>query len=165
MHLAPTRIFLQEAKMQMNKAHYDKQGMTIPMSAIMLAMDADRKIRHSRTLTTNINKANKGQVRPDFTDAHHIVGRLDLRAARARDFLFAWGIGINDASNGVFLPRYVSSIVPSLPQASPHQNLHTDKYYLAVTMRLIPIRAKDASIGRIALSTIKGELIAGIFPF
>lgn len=156
---------LQEAKLKVCKAHYDKLGMTIPMSAIMLAMDADRNIRHSRTLATNIIKANKGQTRPDYTDAHHIVGRLDIRAEVARGYLFNWGIGINDADNGLFLPRYATTKIASMPNASNHQGLHTETYYLAVTMRMFAVADRSGAAGRIVLKTIKGELVAGTFPY
>lgn len=156
---------LQEAKLKVCKAHYDKLGMSIPMSAIMLAMDADRNIRHSRTLATNINKANKGQTRPDFTDAHHIVGRLDIRAVMARAILFNWGIAINDADNGVYLPRYLTTIVPSLPNATNHQGIHTDAYYVTVTTRLLPIKNDPVAAGRSALRQIKADLVAGTFTY
>ncbi|MEN9868172.1 MAG: hypothetical protein RL748_3762, partial [Pseudomonadota bacterium] len=48
---------LQEAKKKTVKAHFDKLGRTMPASAIVLATDAARNIRHSRTLARNINKA------------------------------------------------------------------------------------------------------------
>ena len=114
----------------------DKTGQTLPTTAIILAMDADRNIRHSRALASNINKANRGQCRPQETDAHHIVGRLDFRATDSRTFLFMWGIGINDADNGVYLPRYARTKIANMLKAHHHQGLHTDDYYFNVEIRL-----------------------------
>lgn len=156
---------LQEEKKKVVKAYYDKLGQTMPASALVLATDAARNIRHSRALASNINKANRGQTRPQGVDAHHIVACVDFRARDARICLFNWGIGINDADNGVYLPRYLSSRVPSLPLAPNHQGLHTDDYYFSVTMRLDAVKDDPASEGRLTLRSIKNELIAGTFPF
>lgn len=156
---------LAEKKKKIIKAHFDKTGQTLPTTAIILAMDADRNIRHSRALASNINKANRGQCRPQETDAHHIVGRLDFRAEVARRYLFAWLIGINDADNGVYLPRYARTKIASMLKAHHHQGLHTDDYYFNVEMRLRSILGQPTAIARVVLRTIKNELIAGTFPF
>lgn len=155
---------LGEQKKKWVKAGYDKQGIALPMAAMQLALDALRPIRHSRTLTTNINRANPGQPKPDDTDAHHLVGRIDYRAHGSRLIIYGKGIAINDADNGVYLPRYKTSFVPGMPNAHAHQNMHTFTYYANVELRLIDVADQPAAAVRLTLRTIKGELLAGTFP-
>lgn len=156
---------LQFEKKKIVKAYYDKLGQTMPASVATLATDAKRSIRHSRALASNIKKASQGQAKPQETDAHHIVGRLDYRATQARAYLFNWGIGINDADNGVFLPRYAATKISTMPNASNHQGLHTEDYYFNVTMQLQAVLGQPVLSARFVLRSIKGELIAGTFPF
>ena len=137
----------------------------MPAAALVLQVDSDRNIRHSRVLASNMFKAHPSYIRPDFVDAHHIVGRLHDFAKLARHLLFAWGIGINDAANGIFLPRYATSKIASMPFAPDHQGLHTRDYYVNVTLRLQAIANDSAAEARLTLREIKGELIAGTFPF
>lgn len=147
------------------KAYYNKAGKTMPAAATVLRVDAERNIRHSRVLAGNMRKAHPGYSRPTMVDAHHIVGRLHDLASAARSYLFSWGIGINDADNGVFLPRYETTQIAKMPNAPNHQGLHTKEYYLNVTLRLQAIEDDDASEARLALRGIKQELIAGTFLF
>lgn len=142
-----------------------KNGFTLPASAEALQMDAERKVRHSRTLDRNIRKANPGMARPAQVDAHHIVAQQDWRAENARRLLYQWGIAINDADNGMYLPRYRSSSVPGLPNAPAHQIIHTALYFLAVTQVLSRQRHEPTEKGREALRAIKVELLAGTFLF
>lgn len=137
----------------------------MPATAEALQADAERRVRHSRTLGRNMRNANPTACKPDQVDPHHIVAQLDPRATEARTFLFNWGIGINDADNGVYLPRYRTSCVPSLPNAPNHQGVHTTKYYLAVTQVLFAFSDQPKEAGRAALRSIRADLIAGIFPF
>ncbi len=163
-HQALNTLLLQNQKKQMAQALYDQRGETCPQQVISLAMDAARPARHSRILARNLN-LNSGLPRPQFVAAHHIVAQQAWQAKPARLCLFAWGIAINDADNGVYLPRFASSVVPGMPHASIHQSLHTDIYYAAVNIRLDKIRHFGTSVGRAELRLIKQELIAGIFPF
>ncbi|WP_338845619.1 AHH domain-containing protein [Massilia sp. W12] len=163
-HQALNTLMLQNQKKQLAQAHYDKLGITAPNQAISLAMDAARPVNHSRTLARNINR-NTGTPRPQYVAAHHIVARLAIDAHIARSCLFIWGIAINDADNGVYLPRFASSAVPSLPQALVHQTLHTGVYYLEVNLRLGRIRNQPAQDGRLTLRKIKQEILSGIFPY
>jgi len=55
-----------------------------------------------------------GEVRPPNSDAHHIAAGKKKVAEPARKILEQYGIGINDAENGVFLP------------AEQHGRLHTN---------------------------------------
>lgn len=61
-----------------------------------------------------------GHARPPGSAAHHIVAGGAQRAAPARAVLDRFGIGINDAANGAFLPSGV------------HARIHTNAYYDAV---------------------------------
>ncbi len=140
-------------------------GYTIAASAQALFNDAQRKARHSRILGNNIQRANPHDNRPHGVDAHHIVAQLNPGARLARTYLFNWGIAINDADNGVYLPRYAHTQVSSMPNAAKHQKIHTLTYYLAVTTRLMEVEDNGALDGRATLRTIKSELIAGVFPF
>lgn len=156
---------IKEERKKVVKAHYDKNGKTMPAAALVLKVDADRDIRHSRMLGSNMLKAHPSYIRPDFVDAHHIVGRLHLDALLARNYLFNWGIGINDADNGVFLPRYATTSIANMPYASNHQGLHTVNYYLNVTLRLGDVLGQTVVEARLVLREIKSELIAGTFSF
>jgi hypothetical protein len=153
---------LTETKKKIIRASFDKQGITITMSAIDLAADSQRPIRHSRTLATNLKKA--GIIRFDWMDAHHIVGRLDMQAFDSRLIIFSKGIAINDADNGCYLPRYRTSVVASMPNAHNHQGLHTGTYYLTVYARLVAVAGQPVATVRNELRKIKAELIAGTFP-
>lgn len=141
-----------------------ENGITLPASAQALLNDAESKSRHSRKLGRNIQRAS-GQARPAQVEAHHIVAAKDERADRARRYLFNWGIGINDADNGVFLPRGAGASIPGQPNALNHRPLHTNKYYFVVTARLLTVSDEPQAEGRKALRSIKSELLAGTFPF
>ncbi len=140
-----------------------KHGMTLPATAEKLRADAERKVRHSRTLARNIRNAT-GVAKPVGADAHHIVAQTDRRAARSRLVLFGWGIGINDADNGVYLPKKFSSKVEGLDDATAHENIHTDEYCLAVEVRLRDA-GRESEQGRLALRSIKGEILKSQFIY
>ncbi|TAL80476.1 MAG: hypothetical protein EPN75_07110 [Beijerinckiaceae bacterium] len=91
-----------------------------------------------------------GEVRPAGSAAHHIVAGSAPDALAARTVLQNYGIGINDAENGVFLP------------AEQHARLHTNAYYNAVNNALANAKSQDDVI-RI-LGTIKSRLKSGGFP-
>jgi len=59
--------------------------------------EAQSNIQHS----CNLRQANPGATRVAGTDAHHIVAREAAAAHPSRVLIFAVGIGINDADNGV----------------------------------------------------------------
>jgi len=105
------------------------------------------------------NMEDSGIERPDETAAHHIVAGSDPRAAIARGILKKAGIGINDAENGVFLPRFLTSL--NEDGSMVHSTLHTDDYYKAVDNALL-----NAPPGGVpdALEDIRSQLLAGEFP-
>ena len=111
----------------------------------------------SRVLGENLEDA--GISRPADSAAHHIVAGSDARAAEARAILQQEGIGINDAENGVFLPK--NSSVPNPTGAQVHSTVHTNIYYNAVNSAL-----RNAMPGTIAdvLADIADQLLAGTFP-
>ncbi len=85
-----------------------------------------------------------GQIARIGDEAHHIVAAGARGAEQARDLLAAFGIGIDDAANGVFLPNKV------------HRKIHTAEYYKSVTERLSQATNKDEAME--ILSKIRREL-------
>lgn len=142
-----------------------KNGITRqPTSVKRLQADALAKGSHSQALSGNIQLA-RGEMQPDATDAHHIVARRHHLAALARGFLFRWKIGIDDADNGVFLPKKPGANVPGLANAVPHGPLHSGPYHNEVTNRLRERRGEQASAAREELRAMRAEMIAGVFPY
>lgn len=82
----------------------------------------------------------------------------DPEAYRSRLRLFAWRIGINDADNGVFLPRNGIGL-PGFPNAAHHKPYHSPDYHLAVWLRLRSAEGEQA--GRVQLRAIKTRLLDG----
>jgi len=94
----------------------------------------------SRTLRNNMIKV--GKEVPDFKNAaHHIIAGGSKEAEDARKILEKFGISINDASNGVFLPT-----VKGVSDAAYHPSLHTDKYYNLVNALLGRAQTKEDAI-------------------
>lgn len=94
--------------------------------------------------------------------AHHIVmsNSKDKRMKKLRDLFKKHGMDINDADNGIFLPRTVSdSINSGLPA---HSKMHSDAYKQAVYNRL---KNKKSEAGvRQALTDIANEIRTGKIP-
>ena len=139
-------------------------GVTLPSTAKKLRADAARSVRHSRTLARNIKKAS-GAAKHTQADAHHIVAAADKRARRARGFLFRWGIGINDADNGVYLPKKWTSQVPGLEDATAHEVIHTTAYHLAITAKLALTKPSNQVTGRVTLQDIKFDILNDDFDY
>jgi A nuclease family of the HNH/ENDO VII superfamily with conserved AHH len=100
------------------------------------------------------------EERPGGTAAHHIVAGTDPRAAPARKVLKDHGIGINDAVNGVFLPRFESS--PNPDGAAVHASVHTDRYYAEVNSIVFAARSSKEDVID-ALLLIRLALLEDIF--
>ena len=144
-----------------------KNGVTLPVGAQKLMEEAKRKSRHSAKLSRNMaagGYSKPADAAPGTMSSHHIVAVADDRAKDSRRMLFGWGIGINDIDNGVRLPSYVASNVPSLAQATKHAKIHTDTYYVAVFVTLNAADQSDQQSGRHALRYIKRQIIDGVFP-
>jgi hypothetical protein len=144
-----------------------KNGYTIPgKAAALLAAEARSSIRHSSKLGGNIRKASTGTKRPSETDAHHVVAAQASGAAVARVLIFAVGIGINDRDNGVILPRYMTTKIATMPNASPHQHIHTALYYSNVTDELLDADDRlDQQEMRGILRSIANRLVQGQFVY
>jgi A nuclease family of the HNH/ENDO VII superfamily with conserved AHH len=98
-----------------------------------------------------------GHVRPPGSAAHHIVAGDAEAAAPARAVLARFGIGMNDAANGVFLPKNLS--VPNPTGAAVHSTVHTRAYYQAVNRRLSQAATRQEVLE--ALESIRQGLLSG----
>ncbi len=145
---------------------YDKKGITRTdkgYSRAQLEEDGDRDSRHCVTLARNLKKA--GHTRYDDVDAHHIVASGHPAAFTSRQMLYDWGIGINDADNGVFLPASASNKPEKLENAVGHDEIHrTALYYGRVEGRLLDADPTSQVSGRTALQTMREEMLSGVFP-
>lgn len=139
-----------------------ENGVTLPIHARALLQDVARKRRHSRILGRNLCRQSR-QARPAKVEAHHIVACRDERANNARRLRFRWGIAINDADNGVFLP-IAHHALEGFPGAVKHRSIHTARYFLEVDARLRPVAKEPSLKGRLELRGIRTELLEGTFP-
>ena len=98
----------------------------------------------SRMLGRAMAKA--GQTRPKGHAAHHIVAKKAPGAADARQILEKFGIGLDDAVNGVFLPASSSAA----SGAANHTSLHTAAYYRAVNYALSQATSRADALGILA---------------
>ena len=104
------------------------------------------------------NMINSGISRPAQTAAHHIVAGTSKFANEARAILNKFGVGINDAVNGVFLPQNLQSSNPT--DATVHSTLHTAEYYKMVTDMLSTCSSKQEvvdTLNNIAKMLLNGE--------
>ncbi|WP_078853946.1 AHH domain-containing protein [Streptomyces sp. FxanaA7] len=101
-----------------------------------------------------------GVTRPADTAAHHIVASTSPKAAAARQQLAKFGIDINDAGNGVFLPRGSASANPT--GASVHSRIHTNDYYAYVNDLIGG--ARNANEARDVLGHLRRQLQGGHWP-
>ena len=122
------------------------------------AIDSARyfyEIASSSKLRKNMIEA--GIEVPTYKNAaHHIVAGNSKYAAEARQILHQFGIGINDAINGVFLPT-----VKGVSDAAYHPGLHTQAYYNKVNDLLSTAKSKEDAIE--ILLDIADMLQKGIF--
>jgi hypothetical protein len=96
----------------------------------------------SRTLGNNLTEA--GLSRPTGYAAHHIVPAGDRRymaAVRARKILDHWGIEIDSAANGVWLPHKIR-----IDSAAYHRVIHAGRYYDEVARLLDGARSKPEAM-------------------
>jgi hypothetical protein len=102
-----------------------------------------------------------GKTRPSNSAAHHMVpGRASyFNAQNARQILQREGIDINEAANGVFLPKSSKYVIDD---ATSHSRVHTNKYYDNLFARL-----SNAPSGKVRneLDKISQELLNGTFPY
>ncbi|TMR22623.1 hypothetical protein ETD86_10830 [Nonomuraea turkmeniaca] len=91
---------------------------------------------------------------------HHIVAGNSPRAAPARAVLDKFGIGVNDAENGVWLPR--SSGSPNPTGASVHSRIHTNDYYDHVNKLMSGARTRGEALD--VIDHIRKQLQGGYWP-
>ncbi|KAB2928170.1 MAG: hypothetical protein F9K24_22170 [Leptonema illini] len=85
-----------------------------------------------------------------------MVAGTDRRAFEARQILKKFGIDINDAANGVFLPANPKSINPS--GAAIHSSLHNSLYHEKVEKALRLARTREDAIE--VLETLCNNLLS-----
>ena len=108
----------------------------------------------SSKLRKNLIKA--GVKEPDYPHAaHHIVAGNSPKAEEAREILLKYGIDINDAENGVFLPT-VKEV-----GGAYHPSLHTNEYYRKINSLLRRANSREDALD--ILDMISEELLEGVF--
>ncbi|MFE0132444.1 DUF6531 domain-containing protein [Streptomyces sp. NPDC059037] len=106
------------------------------------------------------NMVAAGIPRPVETAAHHMVASTSKKAAAARAQLQRHGIDINDADNGVFLPK--GSASPNPNGTAVHSKVHTNKYYDTVNYLMSGTRNADEA--RDVLKYMRAGMLAGPWP-
>jgi RHS repeat-associated protein len=147
---------LVNAQIAADKGNYGEATFEMGMFELDLVTSVDGGAGNSRALAKNMIK--DGVERPLNTAAHHIVAIGDERAAVARALLEKAGVHIDEAANGVFLPRFRKFVEDAGNIA--HSELHTDKYYEEITSRL-----RNSQNIRETLVQIRNEILAGTFPY
>lgn len=144
-----------------------KNGYTISgKAASLLHAEAVSGIEHSLKLGRNLGKAHSSTKRPLETDAHHVVAAEAATAHPSRVLIFAVGVGINDADNGVILPRHKTTAISTMPNASPHQHIHTLVYHTNVIAELYAADdTSDEQEVRGILRSIASRLVNGQFGY
>jgi len=105
-----------------------------------------------------------GFKRPADSAAHHIVphgayaNRPSVQAIKAK--LSAYGVGVNEAANGVYLPKNKDF---AKPPAATHSQVHTKTYFENVARRLEDLDSAPAI--RAELQKIARELTEGTFQY
>lgn len=136
----------------------EARGTSTTPSARSNATNFVQSAPSSRLLGESLEAA--GTVRPGGSAAHHIVAGGSGRAADARAVLTRFGIDINAADNGVFLPANLSSANPG--GAAVHSTIHTAAYYDEVNLLLGQATTRGEAIE--ALDFIRQQLQSGGFP-
>jgi hypothetical protein len=113
----------------------------------------------SQQLDRNMQAA--GVTRPPGNEAHHIVAWRDMNAAGSRAILDdpQVAIGINEAINGVYLPK--DGTVYTIGEAR-HRSIHTDSYYREVELRLNSVPRTRNAVSR-ELERLADEIQRGVF--
>ncbi|MEV7536787.1 polymorphic toxin-type HINT domain-containing protein [Streptomyces hydrogenans] len=102
-----------------------------------------------------------GDVEPATPHSpHHIVAGNSPKAASARAQLDRFGIGVNDAENGVWLPRSSSS--PNPHGLSVHSKIHTNEYYTYVNDLMSGARNRSEALD--VIGHVRRQLQGGHWP-
>lgn len=96
----------------------------------------DDYISYSSILLGKNMVKKSGIPKPPNTAAHHIVPENDKEAQDARDIMNKYGIDINGADNGVFLPtKNNGGIDPGIT----HNGRHPKKYVIKINDRIVAV--------------------------
>lgn len=101
------------------------------------------------------NLANSQIVRQAEAAAHHIVAKGAKAAEPARQRLIEFGIAIDDAINGVFLPATRTSTQPGMY----HPSLQTQAYYARINEAILAADSREEAV--LILEPIRAALISG----
>jgi hypothetical protein len=128
------------------------------MAAMAIIPGLDEAGPYSRVLAKALEDA--GFLRGAGEAAHHIVAGMAEAAAPARQVLARFGIGLNEASNGVFLPGTIAA--DNAAGAAVHSTLHTSEYYDAVNQALSQATSREGALQ--ILNEIRSALLGGGYP-
>lgn len=112
----------------------------------------------SQKLTDNIGAAT-GLSKPEGYASHHIVPvRAGNDLKEVRNKLERYGLDINDAVNGVYLP----DVAGINSDAAYHRSLHNKYYFGQLQRDFQNVRSKDDAID--VLDRIRDRLLSGTYP-
>ena len=122
-------------------------------------VNVTKKVSKASSKKLGENLVAAGFKRPNYKHAaHHIVAGRDSGAAKSREILEKFGIDINDAANGVFLPNE-----KNVSKAIYHPMLNTNKYNDNVYEMLSKAKTREEAIG--ILDKIRNKLLDGTFDY
>ena len=131
-------------------------GLPLPARALVNALDSLVFKSDSEKLSDSLKGV--GYTRPADTDAHHIVpvnaGKLDDVRAKLESF----GIGRNDAPNGVYLP----GVRGSEAEGAYHRSLHNNDYYNQLNRDFLNVNSRQQALD--TLNDIRSQLLNGTYP-
>lgn len=110
--------------------------------AIWLHDDEIAHLQASATLTEKMVAAGMG-TRPECYAAHHIVAKNARYAEEGRRALAKWGIDLDDAENGVYLPQQKDDCGDG---EAYHPRIHTRRYYVTVNSMLQRATSREQAI-------------------
>lgn len=116
----------------------------------------------ARTSSKALARAMKlaGKIRLPGEFAHHIVAHGDPRARVSREILEKFGVKLDEAVNGIFLPGFKKSANPQ--GKAVHATVHTDAYYAGVEALLKKATTQNDVIQ--TLRYIASRLEHGLMP-
>ncbi|MBI3837461.1 MAG: AHH domain-containing protein [Planctomycetia bacterium] len=149
-----TEVILKHGRQSLRiSAEAVRGAKSLPVKELIELLESTRK------LARNMVKA--GIERPAGTAAHHIVpATLEkfIGAKKAREILSKFGISVENAANGVYLPSKFDDAV----KAAYHGSIHSRRYSDEVYKRLQKARTKEDAL--LILNKIRKELLTGTFP-
>ncbi|MGR5271334.1 AHH domain-containing protein [Vibrio alginolyticus] len=162
-HLQRERLRISiQAELQKELEHYREQSRNTDPEIL-----AEQPHHPTRTLARNLTAIAEPKPSPDH-DPHHIVmGKGRWRAydmMKTRLALHAVGIGINDPTNGVWLPRRKSDKGHwATPKAPAHKDIHRFNYETWI-VTAIGTHIQDAHTIKNKLRHVKVSIKNGTHP-